>query len=48
MEQSWKEKKMENLHAMFEFYWQQKQQQAAAHCTEKSQLHEEHPDVCDE
>ena len=45
---------MENLHAMFKFYWRQKQQQAAAQYTKNTLLHEdkkleqEHPDICDE
>ena len=43
-----------NLHAMFEFYWQQRQQRAEAHYIEKIQsredthLVEEHLDVSDE
>ena len=32
---------MENLHAMFEFYWLQKQQQAEAQYNENAQLHED-------
>ena len=32
---------MENLHAMFEFYWLQKQKQAEAHSIENTQLHED-------
>ena len=30
---------MENLYAIFEFYWQQKLQQADAPCMENTQLH---------
>ena len=54
MEHGWKEKNLENSHAMFGFYWPQKQQQAEAHFIENTQLHEdnpleeENPDVCDE
>ena len=45
---------MENLYAMFKFYWRQKQQQAAAQYMKNTLLHEdkkleqEHPDICDE
>ena len=45
---------MENLDAMFKFYWRQKQQQAAAQYMKNTLLHEdkkleqEHPDICDE
>ena len=39
VKQSWKEKNMENSHAMVEFWWRQKRQQAEAHYIENSQLH---------
>ena len=45
---------MENSHAIFEFYWRQKQHHAEARYIENTELHEdnhpeeEHHDVCDE
>ena len=36
-----KRKNMGNSHAMFEIYWQQKQQQTKAHYIENTQLHKD-------